>query len=197
MVDLTQHSELIVRQQTEMVEVFTAFESANQYSVHAPDGAQLLHAYEESGDIRRQFMGTHRPLAIHVVDDAGQPVLEARRDFFWFTSNLRVSERGSPVGSVRRRFALNRKFTIADANGRPLALLQGNIFRPNTFIARGAQGTELARITKQWGGISREMFTDADTFRVEFSPAAASQEFRLLMLAAAFATDLDFFEQKG
>ena len=180
-----------------MVEVFTGFESANQYSVHTSDGGQLLHAYEESGDIRRQFMGTHRPLAIHVVDDGGQPVLLAQRDFFWFTSHLRVSESGRPVGSLRRRFAINRKFTLADANGRLLALLQGNIFRPNTFIARGAQGAELARITKQWGGISREMFTDADTFRVEFSPAAASQEFRLLMLAAAFATDLDFFEQKG
>ena len=197
MVDLTDHSELIVRQQTEMIEVFTAFESANQYSVHTPDGAQLLHAYEESGDIRRQFMGTHRPLSIHVVDNDRQPVLVAQRDFFWFTSHLRVSERGRPIGSLRRQFALNRKFTIADAGNRPLALLQGNIFRPNTFIARGAQGNELARITKQWGGVSREMFTDADTFRVEFSPAAASQDFRLLMLAAAFATDLDFFEQKG
>ena len=197
MVDLTRHSELIVRQQTEMVEVFTPFETANRYSVHTPDGAQLLYAYEESGDIRRQFMGTHRPLSIHVVDGDNQPVLLAQRDFFWLTSHLRVSERGRPVGALRRRFAINRKFTLEDASNRPLGMLQGNIFRPNTFIARGAQGNELARITKQWGGISREMFTDADTFRLEFTPAAASQDFRLLMLAAAFATDLDFFEQKG
>ena len=92
---------------------------------------------------------------------------------------------------------VKRKFTVNDANDRALASLEGSVFRPYTFVARGAQGNEMGRITKQWGGIGREMFTDADTFRVEFNQSALGQDFRLLMLAAAFAIDLDFFEQKG
>ena len=38
------------------------------------------------------------------------------------------------------------------------------------------------------------MFTDADTFVVQFTDGSTDQEFRLLMLASAFAIDLDFFE---
>ena len=198
MVDLTQHSELVVRQEREMVEVFTSFETENKYSVQTPDGAQLLYAYEESGTIRRQFMGTHRPLSIHVVDGEGSPVIEASRDFYWLKSHLRVSEGGRRVGTLNRQLSVvKRKFTVNDANDRALASLEGSVFRPYTFVARGAQGNEMGRITKQWGGIGREMFTDADTFRVEFNQSALGQDFRLLMLAAAFAIDLDFFEQKG
>ncbi len=55
----------------------------------------------------------------------------------------------------------------------------------------------MARITKQWAGFGREMFTDADTFHIEFIDRAANQDFRFLMLAAAFSIDLDFFEKKG
>ena len=58
-------------------------------------------------------------------------------------------------------------------------------------------GEEVARVTKQWGGIMREAFTDADTFRVQFHKESLDQQFRMLTLAAAFAIDLDFFESKG
>ena len=143
-------------------------------------------------------MGTHRPLAIYIIDNHRQPVMEASRDFFWFLSHLRVSQGDRPVGALNRQFALfRRKLTLTDDNERILAHIDGSLFRRYTFITKNPQGNEMARITKQWGGIGREMFTDADTFRIEFTDSADSQDFRMLMLAAAFAIDLDFFEQKG
>ena len=201
MVDLTQHSELVVRregmvrQERKKVEVFTSFETENKYSVQTPDGAKLLrayYAYEKSGTFWRRFMGTHRPLSIHVFDGGGSPlwgsppIIEASRDFYWLLEpHLRVSEGGRRVGTI------SRKFTVNDANDRALASLyrEGSVFRPYT-VARGAQGNEMGRITKQgeqWGSTWREMFTDADTFRVEFNQSAVGQDFRLLMLAAVFA----------
>ena len=194
MTDLTRYSELVIRQQVEQLEIFTGFEGANRYSVHTSDGAQIMYASEESGNLSRQFGGSHRALSMHVVDSGSRPVLQASRDFFWFRSHLRVSVDGRQIGTLNREFGLGRKFSLVDANEREITRITSGLFRPHTFIAKNAQGGEIARVTKRWSGFGREMFTDADTFVVQFTDGSTDQEFRLLMLASAFAIDLDFFE---
>ena len=52
---------------------------------------------------------------------------------------------------------------------------------------------EVARVTKRWSGLLREAFTNADTFRLQFHKNL-DQDFRMLVLATAFAIDMDFFE---
>lgn len=197
MTDLTRYSELVIKQQVEQIEIFTPFEAANRYSVYTADGAQLMYAYEESGDMSRQFAGSHRALSIHVVDGDGSPVLNASRDFFWFRSHLRVDADGRRIGALNRIFGLGRKFALVDANDREITRLTSGLFRPHTFIANAVGDGEIARVTKQWSGFGREMFTDADTFVVQFTDSNADNDFRLLMLASAFAIDLDFFENQG
>ncbi len=199
MIDLANYQELVVRQTKEMLEVFTDFETANRYRILTPEGEEAMFAYEESGMLSRQFMGTHRPLDLHVVDNDGQPVLNANRNFFWFFSHLNVEDgSGAPLGSLHRQFGmLHRKFALLDSDGRQIAGLNGSIFRRYTFTLNNASGREMGRIVKQWGGILREGFTDADTFSIQFSDMERSREIRLLLLASAFAIDLDFFEKKG
>ena len=198
MVHLTQHEELFVRQEVEHLEVFTGFETSNRYSVNTPDGERLLYAYEESGWLGRQFLRTHRPLTLHIVDGDGQPVVTASRNFFWFLSHLHVEDgEGRPLGSLRRRFAvLQRRFSVEDPNGLPVAEVKGPLFRPSTFMIL-KQGAEVARVTKQWSGIMKEAFTDADTFKVQLDTREMDQDFCLLVLAVALAIDLDFFEGGG
>ncbi len=198
MVDLTQYQELVVRQEVEHLEVFTGLETANRYSVSTVEGDTLLYASEESGWLARQFLRNHRPMTLHVVDGDGNPVLTASRAFFWFLSHLRVEDgEGKPVGFLQRRFGiLKRKFIVEDPSGQLLAQVEGPMFRPNTFMVY-RQGKEVGRITKQWGGIAREAFTDADTFRVQMDTDATDQAFALMVLATALAIDLDFFEGKG
>lgn len=79
------------------------------------------------------------------------------------------------------------------STGAPIAEVRGPMFRPNTFMIY-RDGEEVARITKQWSGILKEAFTDADTFRLQQNTEGLGQEFALLTLATAFAIDLDFFE---
>ncbi len=196
MTDLTRYSELVIKQQIEQIEIFTPFETANRYSVHSSDGAQLMYAYEESGGMSRQFAGSHRALSIYVVQNDGAQVLHASRDFFWVRSHLRVDADGRRIGALNRVFGLGRKFALVDANDREVTRITSGIFRPHTFIANGAGG-EIARVTKQWSGFGREMFTDADTFVVQFTDGSTDNDFRLLMLASAFAIDLDFFENQS
>ena len=198
MVDLTQHKELIVQQQVEHLEAFTGIETENRYTVLTPEGEPIAHAYEESGFFARMFLRNHRPLTLHVVDDQSQPVLRGDRRFFWFFSHLHVTDgEGQPIGSLFRRFGvLKRRFSLEDPNGTEVAEMTGPIFRPNTFMIY-QRGEEVARVTKQWSGILKESLTDADTFRVEFSGPTRDQSFCTLVLAAAFAIDLDFFESGG
>ena len=195
MFNLSEFSELIVQQEVEHLEAFTGFETENRYSVFTSEGELLLHAWEESGTLSRQFLKAHRPLALHVVDQDGQPVLTAERGFYWFLSHLRIADgEGRPLGSLNRQFAvLGRKFTLDGPAGDGLLELKGSLFRPNTFMFR-REGTEVARITKQWGGILREAATDADTFVIEKDTHAIDDDMSLLILACAFAIDLEFFE---
>ena len=194
MVNLTEHPVLIVRQEVEHIEAFTGFETENRYSVATPDGDRLLYAAEESGFLGRNFLKSHRPLTLKAVDTQGQVVFEASRNFFWFFSHMHISDSARPLGALRRHFGLLvRKFTLEDATGREVAKVRGPQLRPNTFFVY-RQGSEIARITKQWSGILKEAFTDADTFRLEFNDREMEPDFAILVLATAFAIDLDFFE---
>ena len=197
MIDLRQQQELIVRQHVEHLEVFTGFETENRYVVMAPDGETLLYAFEESAGFARFFLKGHRPLDIHIVDRNQNGVLTASRSFYWLFSHLHVSDgSGRHVGTLNRRFGLlKRRFSLSDSNGRPIGQILGSLFRVYTFSVENDRGVEVARITKQWSGLMREMVTDADTFQVQFTDATISDDFRLLVLASAFAIDLDFFER--
>jgi len=195
MINLSEHKELIVRQEVEHLEALTGLETENRYSISTPDGGRLLYAYEESGVVGRMFLKKHRPLSIHFVNENSDPILTASRSFFWFLSHLHVQDgEGREVGSIRRRLSvLNRRIAIEDPAETVLAEIHGPFFRPNTFMVY-KQDEEIARVTKQWGGIGREVFTDADTFRIEMDIGKIDQDLALLMLASALAIDLDFFE---
>ena len=195
MIDLSEHEELVVRQEVEYLEAFSGLETENRYTVSTPDGDRLLYAYEEAGFWGRTFLNNHRPLSIHLVDNDNESVLTASRSFFWYLSHLHVQDgSGREVGSVRRRLTiLNRQFEFEDSQGEVQDEMRGPLLRPNTFIVY-KHGAEIGRVTKQWSGIGREAFTDADTFLVQMDTSSADRDFALLMLASALAIDLDFFE---
>ena len=197
-IDLTNYSELMIRQKVERLEAITGFETANRYTVMTEQGDPLLHAQEESSTISRIFLKGHRPLILHVTDLDGNELLTASRSFYWFFSHLHVSDgSGRNVGSLQRRFSFpSRKLTIEGSGGRPVAEIRGPLLRPKTFMIY-RQEREVARVTKQWSGLAKEMFTDADTFRLELNNQEMDEDFALLMLASAFAIDLDFFEDGG
>ena len=71
--------------------------------------------------------------------------------------------------------------------------IRGPLLRPNTFMVYKQE--EIGRVTKQWSGIGKEAFTDADTFHIQMDTSKINQDFALLMLASALAIDLDFFEK--
>ena len=189
---------LTVQQEVEHFEVFTGLETKNRYRVLNPSGERILFAYEQSSFLARQFLRSHRPLTISVVGEDGKPYLTAKRKFFWFFSNLQLFDgQDQPLGRVKRRFGiLRRRFNIRDASDQIAATIEGPIFRPNTFRVK-QRDQEVARVTKRWSGLLREVATKADTFQVEYLETSLPESLRWLILGSAFSIDLDFFESGG
>lgn len=193
--DLAQDGRLVVKQRVEGWEAITGIETKNRYEVMTPDGRTVLLAYEESGGWGRVLLQRNRALTLHIADLDGRELLSASRAFFWFFPTMHVTTAdGRPVGAIRRKFGLlKRRILLENAQGHTIAEVTGSVFRRYTFMVN-RRGQEVGRITKQWSGMGREMFTDADTFTVDL-PAEDDDDLQSLVLATAFAVDLDFFEK--
>jgi uncharacterized protein YxjI len=56
---------------------------------------------------------------------------------------------------------------------------------------------EHARVAKKWSGLGYELFTDRDSFLVEYLESSLTEDERALVLASAIYIDLMYFEVKG
>jgi len=192
-------TEVYVQQRKEWVEILVDWETRNQYAIQDAQGKELGTVVEKSGGIfatlRRGFLRSHRPLEIAVFDRDRAQVLSLSRPFFFLFSSLSVSgPRGERVGHVLRRFGvLYKRYDLFDALGHRFAQIAGPRWRLWTFPVEGANGIT-ATISKKWSGLAREVFTDADTFRIDFGPGGWGEEQRAVILAAAISIDFDFFE---
>jgi len=185
-------SKVIVKQEKEMLEVFTGFETRNKYSINSVDGKQLYYAYEESSGWVRYFLKKKRPLKIHVIDSQKKEVMLVERGFAFYFPSHTVSTPNGVVGNIHRRFRwVNKLFDIEYGNVKYTAETRF----PHVWTYRVySEGQQLAQIDKKWSGTGRELFTDADTFMIDFMNA--KQEFRKMILATALAIDLNVFERK-
>lgn len=192
---------LVIRQRKELTEVFTSMETRNRYEIDMPDGRTIMYAQEQgqgAGDfLRRNFLNTSRPFHIELSDERGQTTMHLHRPWRWFFSRLDVLDgNGAPLGSIQQRFAMFSKcFSVLDPSGAEIAQLHGPMLRPWTFRVL-VGGQEVGKITKQWSGLLREAFTDADTFGVQYGPGMNPQ-LRALALAATFLIDFLYFEHKS
>lgn len=192
---------LVVRQQREVTEVFTNLETKNRYEIQLPGGSTVLYASEQ-GDgamafLTRNFLNTKRPFHIRLEDTSGRTAMSVHRPWRWIFSSLDVIDgSGMALGSIQQRFSVfSRRFSVLDPSGRELAVLHGPMLRPWTFrVLVGEQ--EVGKITKEWSGMLREAFTDADTFGVQFGPGMDPQ-LRSLALAATFLIDFLYFEHRN
>lgn len=201
LVPLTRYPSLTVRQRRELAELF-GYESRNKYEIQDPGGQAILYAAEQGkgfgATLLRQFVGHWRTFEVHVFDNARNVILRAVHPFRWLFQRLEVfAADGRPVGALQQRWSLFSKcFDVLDASGRTLMTVRSPLWRPWTFTFE-RNGSPVAVVSKRWGGLLREAFTDADSFRVEFGAADLGPDERALLLAAALFIDLQYFEQKA
>ncbi len=194
-------SAVMIRQRRELAE-FIGFETRNKYSIEDEAGAQIGFAAEQSkslfGFLFRQVFGHWRSFDLHIFSADRQLECVARHPFRFFFQEISIIEPGGrELGKIVRRFSIfSKRFDLLDANGGEVLSVSSPLWRIWTF-AFMRNGEKRALVQKKWGGLLKEGFLDADTFRVEFLAAGMPAEERLLVVIAGVFIDLLYFEEKA
>ncbi|MFT5051983.1 MAG: hypothetical protein ACI8QZ_003414 [Chlamydiales bacterium] len=192
---------ILIRQTNEWGEILLGFESRNRYELFDEDGRSIGRAAEQGQGfgrmIVRTFLGRCRQSTIHLFDAKGEQVGRGEKPFRFYFHRMDVYEHGVRVGAIQRKFSiLHRKFVVEDAQGRELLEIHSPFFRIWTFKVL-FQGREVGRVSKRWGGLLREMFTDADTFGIEYSDGPEMEALRTTLICATFLIDFTCFENNN
>lgn len=129
------------------------------------------------------------PVTLQVLDAAGSPGPVDTQTLF--SMRLSVSRPdGATVGSIHKRIRMGKaRFSLLDATGNQIGEVRAENWRAKDFAVYDGSSNEVARVTKKWRGLATELFTDADTYVVDLTPAAIDP-LRTLALAASLAIDV-------
>lgn len=193
---LQEHDHIIVQQKVEKAEVILNLETSNKYMVLGPQGQPLLRCGEDSSVISRYVLGASRPMNIEIVDNFQQTVMRIVRPFKLWKKNVVVGDgQGGNLGIIRKKFSVTcKKFFVENAAGQTLYTLEGKAVLPWKFKILDTSGQEVGQVLKKWGGLAKEIFTDADTFTCFFPPHCDTTT-RALLVATTLFIDLSFFEK--
>ncbi|KAJ3639639.1 hypothetical protein Zmor_002984 [Zophobas morio] len=201
--------QLLIHQKVELLEIITGFETNNKYTIKNILGQKVYYAIEDNDCCTRNCCGPLRPFDMKIFDNFRNEVIHLYRPFACqgccFPCCMQTIEISSPPGTVIGtveeewkcigwKFAVKNEFkeTVLRING-PCCPI--SCFSDVNFYITSADGeTNLGKITKQWTGLVREMFTDADNFGITF-PIDLDIKTKALLLGACFLIDFMFFER--
>ncbi|XP_074653998.1 phospholipid scramblase 2-like isoform X2 [Tubulanus polymorphus] len=212
---LTQIDQLLVHQQVELLEAFVGWECKNKYQIKNAMGQQVYFAAEESDAFQRQCCGPQRGFTMHITDNMNQEVIRIERPFKCCAGvnccagaeccamEITIeSPPGTVVGFVQQECScLEPRYSVMNASHDrvleivgPVCVCQGPCCGDVEFAVNSSDGsTQVGKISKQWTGLVKEYFTDADNFGVQF-PMDLDVKMKAVMLGAVFLIDFMFFE---
>jgi len=168
------------------------------FDVRDPQDATLLMTCREEpiGRLTRIVRySTYRrttPFNLRVRDNDGRPIVRLARGVPILSSHVRIYDGDDVlIGTLRQRpFSIRGVFDVLDATERPVCRLQGRGVRTE-FALLTPERVELARITKRWAGLRKELFTSADHFLLQVADIVPPDPLlRQLILAAAVGIGL-------
>lgn len=206
---LTQIDQLLIKQQVELLEAFTGFETNNKYKILNSMGQQVYFATEDTDCCTRQCCGPGRPFEMKILNNQQQEIVHLTRPLrcqsCLFPCCLQEIEVQSPPGTVLGYCAQEwsiciPKFAIQNADRETVLRIEGPFCQCNLcgdveFQVLSADGqNQVGRISKQWSGLVKEAFTDADNFGITF-PMDLDVKMKAVVLGACFLIDFMFFEK--
>ncbi len=177
------------------------------YDIFDPDTKKQIGTAEEaiSGLVKMlrwvidaKFMATTIEVREH-PDKA--LVFSIRRGAYFFRSRVEVRDsNGELIGYFKSKlFSLSGGFHVYDKADKHFAEVKGNFtgFKYRVLTPDGK--VELGRVSKEWGGLVKELFTSADSYMVDVADDLKEQPIaKMLVLASCLAVDMIFkSEQKG
>lgn len=109
---------------------------------------------------------------------------------FWRSKVQVFDENDQPIGGFRQKlFSIGGAFTVHDNEGHDLFTLKGKWTSWEFKFLAGEN--ELARVTKKWAGIGKELFSTADNYVLEIQDTVPKEgALRPLILASVVCIDM-------
>ena len=108
---------------------------------------------------------------------------------------------GTIIGSVEQNWSICLpKFTVRDEDGNEVLRIVGPCCTSSCFgdvefeVMSLDSNEQVGKISKQWSGLLKEAFTDADNFGISF-PMDLDVKIKATLLGAVFLIDFMFFEK--
>lgn len=180
---------LVVNQKAKFIEM------VNEYGVFDQNGNQLGFVAEVGQSTAKKiarFVSSLDQFMTHTYEirDANQqPQLVMTRPRKIIKSSFVVSRPdGTEVGQIKQNNVFGKIRFSLEAGGQPIGELNAENWRAWDFHIKDGSGKEVARITKQWAGLGKEMFTTADNYVLEIKEPI-DDPLRSLVVTAALCAD--------
>ncbi|XP_051285107.1 phospholipid scramblase 2 isoform X1 [Dicentrarchus labrax] len=208
---LAQIDQILIHQKVELLEAFIGFETNNQYEIKNSLGQKIYKAKEKNDCCTRNCCGSLRSFDMKIKDNMDREVIRLIRPFrcvsCWCPCCLQEMEvqapPGTTIGYVKQDWhPFLPRFSIQGANKETMMKLEGPCFACNccgdvNFELKGKDSDKsIGRISKQWSGLLKEVFTDTDNFGIQF-PLDLDVKMKAVLMGACFLIDFMFFEKVG
>lgn len=203
--------QLLVQQKVELIEAITGFETNNKFNVKNSLGQKVYWAAEINDCCTRNCCGPLRRFKMKVFDAYQNEVIHLQRPaacdtciFPCCLQSIKVyAPPGRYIGCVQQKWSMcYPHFVIKNVHNDTVLRIEGPFCTYSIcgndveFKISTMDGTQIGRISKQWSGLARELFTDADFFGISF-PLDLDVQTKAIMLGACFLIDAMFFEKAG
>ncbi len=174
------------------------FKAANNFDIYDPATGQIVLECREPnlGFFTKLLRFTDykrmTPFEIQVtVPGGGERVVQVSRGVSFFVSKVDVEDgRGKRLGGFKQKLlSIGGAFDVLDAQDRVVCKLKGKWTSWEFAFTVGPK--QLAKVTKKWAGIGKELFTSADNYVLEIAPEVPAEgPIRPLVLAAVLCIDM-------
>ncbi|XP_006176586.1 phospholipid scramblase 1 [Camelus dromedarius] len=197
---LTQVNQLLVCQRFDLLEVLSHFETNKTYDVMDNQGQRIYFAEEKSNCFLRHFCGPSRPFTMTIYDNRGCDVITMHKALRWSCcwsncclQKLKVeAPPGEIIGYVYQYYhPFLPMFKIKNEKKEDVMKIRGPcvlsscLKEQNFNLLSLDEEIVIGKISKQWAGFMRELFTNADKFGIQF-PFDLDVKVKALMLGASF-----------
>ncbi|XP_067380166.1 phospholipid scramblase 2-like isoform X1 [Channa argus] len=208
---LAQIDQILIHQKVELLEAIIGFETNNEYEIKNSLGQKIYNAKEKNDCCTRNCCGSLRSFDMKIKDNMGREVIRLIRPFrcvsCWCPCCLQEMEvqapPGTTIGYIKQDWhPFLPRFSIQGANKETVMKLEGPCFACNccgdvNFELKGKDSDKpIGRISKQWSGLLKEVFTDTDNFGIQF-PLDMDVKMKAVLMGACFLIDFMFFEKVG
>jgi len=124
-----------------------------------------------------------------VTTAAREPILTLIRQASEWITELRDPD-GELIGRIRTS-GTRRHYTLLDYEDEIVGKVEGDLALKH-FSVRGAGGEEFARLRKTWAGLTKEVLTASDHYKLEFT-GPVTPATRVLTVMMPIVLDLTLY----